>query len=315
MDASDDVTEFTGLTDTPGAYTSFGSYVVRVTGGEDGLEFVDPGDVGINYWDSDSGVLSPITSGDVIAATSAAQTVATFTATGANAALRAGGTTNYMSIDTNGNLIVTAGYGLDTRTAGELKLGTTNANAITIGQDGMTTTVAGNLTLTTGRTLTINGDVFTDLTGNGLTVSSNALTLLTDETDAKASGLTLGASGLSLLRTCGSGEILKWDSTNGWECSVDSTSAGGGSGDLWTLTGGGLMYPNETFYSISLGGTSTSSATFYVDSITGNATMSGTLGIGTVNQVTSFDNQLLTLEDGTGLKFVNTSNLGYGCIR
>jgi hypothetical protein len=60
MDASDDVTEFTGLTDTPGAYTGFGNYLVRVAGAEGGLEFVDAASVGTNYWDRTDGVLTPL---------------------------------------------------------------------------------------------------------------------------------------------------------------------------------------------------------------------------------------------------------------
>jgi hypothetical protein len=41
--SGDFVEAFTDLSDVPSSYTSFGNYLVRVTGAEDGLEFVDPG--------------------------------------------------------------------------------------------------------------------------------------------------------------------------------------------------------------------------------------------------------------------------------
>ncbi|MBU0618622.1 hypothetical protein KKD62_00125, partial [Patescibacteria group bacterium] len=50
---------------------------------------------GTNYWDRTSGVLSPATVGDVLAATASATTVATLTASGSNLALRAGDANDY----------------------------------------------------------------------------------------------------------------------------------------------------------------------------------------------------------------------------
>jgi hypothetical protein len=61
------------------------------------------GSVGTNYWSKIAGVLSPALA-EPLAATSAATTVATFTSTGTNAALRAGGATDYLTVDQNGDL-------------------------------------------------------------------------------------------------------------------------------------------------------------------------------------------------------------------
>ena len=50
--ASDDVTAFTGLSDTPSSYSGSGSYLVRVNSGATGLEFVDSSTIGgISRWD------------------------------------------------------------------------------------------------------------------------------------------------------------------------------------------------------------------------------------------------------------------------
>jgi excisionase family DNA binding protein len=109
---------FLQLTDTPGNYTDQAGMLVRVVAGENGLEFVDPATVGINYWNRLAGVLSPITEGDAIAATSAATTVATFTSTGTVDALRAGGVSTYLTIDNAGNLSTSGTTGITLTGAG-----------------------------------------------------------------------------------------------------------------------------------------------------------------------------------------------------
>lgn len=67
-----------------------------------------------------------------------------------------------------GNITINAGAKTGTGNDGTLSLGTANTSAITLGQ---------NTTLTTGKSLTINGDAFTDLTGSGLTIDTGALTV------------------------------------------------------------------------------------------------------------------------------------------
>ncbi|QQS44617.1 MerR family DNA-binding transcriptional regulator [Candidatus Roizmanbacteria bacterium] len=55
QNASDDVTAFTGLSDTPSSYSGQAARVVRVNAGGTGLEFVDPATLGTNYWGRNSG--------------------------------------------------------------------------------------------------------------------------------------------------------------------------------------------------------------------------------------------------------------------
>src|SRR5690606_452823 len=85
------------------------------------------------------------------------------------------------------------------------------------------TTLNGGLTLEVGDTFTINGDAFTDLTGNGLQVSSNALTLAIQA----GKGLEVDANGLSLI-DCSAGEILKYNGSSQWVCTADAGSDGVG---------------------------------------------------------------------------------------
>nr|MBP7118871.1 helix-turn-helix domain-containing protein [Candidatus Woesebacteria bacterium] len=78
--------------------------------------------------------------------------------------------------------------------------------------------------------LIINSDTFTDLTGNGLQVSGNTLTLsLPTATDALSSttstgsGLEVLSTGLTLLQGCSTGQVLKWNEANdSWECGNDT---------------------------------------------------------------------------------------------
>ena len=108
----------------------------------------------LGYWQRGTGILYPNTLTDGLAATTSATTVATFTATGSNDALRVGGNTNYHTVDVNGNLtFVNAGVATITgpttgltidATTGAMNFGTSaNARTITIG----------NVTTTTGLAL------------------------------------------------------------------------------------------------------------------------------------------------------------------
>lgn len=90
-------------------------------------------------------------------------------------------------------------------------------------------TFNGNLTLQTGDTLTINGQGFTDLTGNGLILSGSTLavdvaTAGTVAGTGSNSGLVVAADGVSLLRGCANNQILKWSTTGPqWNCAADNT--------------------------------------------------------------------------------------------
>lgn len=81
--------------------------------------------------------------------------------------------------------------------------------------------------------VTVNSEAISDFTGNGLTLSSGALTISTltasdglSSTVSNGSGLEALSSGLGLLQGCANGEILKWNESNdSWECSADSGAA------------------------------------------------------------------------------------------
>ncbi len=99
------------------------------------------------------------------------------------------------------------------------------------------TTLNGGLAIETGDTITFNGDAFTDLTGNGLQVSTNVLTLMVQS----SKGLEVDGNGLSLI-DCVSGEILKYNGSNQWVCATDAGS--GGLGDDVSVNGTGASGAN-----------------------------------------------------------------------
>ncbi|QQS39313.1 MerR family DNA-binding transcriptional regulator [Candidatus Woesebacteria bacterium] len=81
--------------------------------------------------------------------------------------------------------------------------------------------------------ITINSETISDFTGDGLTLSANALTIQTitatnglSSTVSNGSGLEVFAGGIGLLQGCANGEVLKWNEANdSWECSTDSGAA------------------------------------------------------------------------------------------
>lgn len=177
---------------------------------------------------------------------------------------------NGLTVQSNGANILT----LDTGGAAALDIGRVNTSGITIGKSGTTTTIDGGLTVTTGRTFTFNTDAFTDLTGNGLAVSSNALIVnLTSSGNtgltSSNSGLEVGSSGLTLLKGCSDGQLLEYTDAGGWACANDDSSAGGGGGSNWTLANGALR-PNNNTADLLIGGTSTGSAKFAFMNLNGN---------------------------------------------
>ncbi len=99
-------------------------------------------------------------------------------------------------------------------------------SGITLAGDGGT-----NQTLADGSTVTIagsNGVSTAAGSTNLLTISLNLPTSGTSSETASNSGFELSSSGLSLLRGCSDGELLKWDSlTEGWQCGADNSSTSG----------------------------------------------------------------------------------------
>ena len=196
------------------------------------------------------------------------------------------GTTGATYLTGDGNLATTLNKNL---TIGGTTTGTVILDS---GTGGITlsdlTTATAGLTVTAGQNFTINSDVFTDLTGNGLAVSSNALTvnLLTS---ADGTGSTSNNSGLefqgtsnnalALLQGCSDGQILKWNiSTSVWYCANDQGAGSGSS--KWTETTN-LLYPNTATVDVLFGGSSTASAKFAFTGVNlgvPTASISGTTG-------------------------------------
>jgi hypothetical protein len=183
-------------------------------------------------------------------------------------------TSGFGSIDTGADNITTTGSvfanDYDRTTAGALTFGNTNAtsvsvcnsaacdtitlgtnadaDSITIGDASDTVALnATNWSITSGgagtfASITRGGDTITDFTGNGLTVSTGALTVLVapsadalSGTTSSGSGLEVLSSGLAMLQGCADGQVLKWnETTDVWECSADNS----GGASSFTSSGG-----------------------------------------------------------------------------
>jgi|GEM_PF-2314617 len=89
-----------------------------------------------------------------------------------------------------------------------------------------TSTTVQNFTVTTGRTLTVNGDAITDLTGNGLEVNTNALSIKLNEATLGYSGLNLSSSGVKL-KDCSDQQVLKFITATNWTCAADNGAGPG----------------------------------------------------------------------------------------
>jgi hypothetical protein len=95
----------------------------------------------------------------------------------------------------------------------------------------------GNLTV--GDALVLGGDTVSDLTGSGLTLTSEELGINLTTTGgggatSSNSGLEVGSDGLSLLKGCANNQILVWsDGGEIWQCM--NQSGGGGSSGITTL--------------------------------------------------------------------------------
>ena len=117
---------------------------------------------------------------------------------------------------------------------GLLALDTLNSR-IGIGTTTPTTTLdvvgtgkfSGLLTASSG--LSINSETVTDFSGSGIVVTGNALTVNltssgTTGSTSSNSGLEVAAAGLTLLKGCTDGELLKYTDAGGWACAADSNT-------------------------------------------------------------------------------------------
>jgi len=195
---------------------------------------------------------------------------------------------------------IAEGLTLDTNGGAALNIGNSNATSLVFGNSSNnptftfnngtgtisfggsgTTTFSGGLTITAGKTFTFNSDAFTDLTGNGLTDSSNALTLLLTTSGNTAntssnSGLELSSSGLRLLGGCSTGQVLQYNtSTSVWACGSVASGT-----NYWQSSSPGTIDELNNTMDLLLGGTSTNSADFaFMGVNTGTPTASISSGL------------------------------------
>ena len=124
--------------------------------------------------------------------------------------------------------------------------------------------------------------------GNGIQVTADDVAVKL----ASGSGLVADATGLSLLRSCTNGQLLKWNATaNTWACAADDNTASGGT--LTSITAGtGLT-----------GGTITTAGTIAVDVGT------------TANKIVQLDSSAkLPAVDGSLLTGLSATNLTSGTV-
>ncbi|MBI2029972.1 site-specific integrase [Candidatus Gottesmanbacteria bacterium] len=154
------------------------------------------------YWTRDAGNVYPATVNDTVSATSSAATVATFTATGSNNALRVGSNTNYLLIDASGNitsnlttLTIDAGGTVDVTDV-------LNANSITSDAGvsiaaSQSYTGSGAVSLTSADTTTLTVDSGTT-GGLNIGTGSNAKTItLGNTTTSTALNFDTGTGGIN----------------------------------------------------------------------------------------------------------------------
>ncbi len=211
--------------------------------------------------------------------------------------LGVGTTTPAYKLDVAGSTNLSSGStykinGTDVLSASGLGVGVTASSLTSVGPLGnltVTGAIVGNggLTLATGQTFTMNGDAFTDLTGSGIIISGNALTigLTTSGTTGSTSsnsGLEVGSAGLTLLKGCTDGELLKYTDAGGWACSadIDTDTNSAGFTDF-----GSIVALTTTADSVGIGTSSPANKL----SVVGTADISGNLGIGTTTPAYKLD--------------------------
>ena len=211
-----------------------------------------------------------------------------------------------------------------TTTANIFQLQDNATDVLTVADGGAVTAAAlitanGGLTVEVGDTLTVNGDGFTDLTGNGLQATANALTLLLQANK----GLEVDGNGLSLI-DCTTNEILKYDGSNQWVCAAD----GGGTGvttvgtiDTQTKSANGAVITGtsivlQTADATFPGLVSTGTQTFAGDK-TFTGLINGQLGVtisGATINLNNNSNFATNINTGTSTGAVNIGNSAAGTI-
>ncbi|KKU55709.1 MAG: hypothetical protein UX78_C0017G0012, partial [Candidatus Amesbacteria bacterium GW2011_GWA2_47_11] len=171
-------------------------------------------------WQRNSGALAPLNITDDLLLGGTSTASATFQVISSTGSITTAGdlALNGSDLTSDSNLTLNA--------AGYTRIGDTGTPGSATGDDDLY--VEGDLEIDAA--LILGSDSITDITGNGLIVSSSALTInLPSATDAlssttsSGSGLEALSAGLTLLQGCSDAQILKWnETTDVWECASDS---------------------------------------------------------------------------------------------
>jgi hypothetical protein len=170
---------------------------------------------------------------------------------------------DFTNFDVAGNGNVTAGtYNGQTISSSANLTGSLTVAGLTV--------LNGGLTVEAGDTLTFNGDAFTDLTGNGLQVTTNVLTLLVQSNK----GLEVDSNGLSLI-DCADGQILKYNGSNQWACATD-TDTDTDTGDEVSVNGSAANGANFIDTTVSA---STAGVTYSINNVSNPDDISLTVSV------------------------------------
>ncbi|MGB4966083.1 MAG: hypothetical protein WBO77_03175, partial [Microgenomates group bacterium] len=207
-----------------------------------------------------------------------------------NSRIGIGTTTPTQKLDVVGNVNVSSGStykiaGTDVLSGSTLGSGVTASSLTSVGT--LTNLGVGN-SGSFGGGILVGGETLTDFTGNGVTLSSGALTVNltssgTTGSTSSNSGLEVGSAGLTLLKGCTDGELLKYTDASGWACATDTdTNTGNVSG---FTDFGSIVALTTTADNLGVG---TSSPTNKL-SVVGTADISGNLGVGTTTPAFKLD--------------------------
>lgn len=224
---------------------------VLTSGGAGAPTWTNPSTLGTNYWARTAqGILVPVTLNDGVAATTSATTALTATQqNGSLLAARLGGTTNYLTVNANGNIAftnaggssITSSAGLAIDGTGAVTVGGTNATSTTVGRAGTTSTVNGDNIVLGSQADATNEAVRAD---RSLTISQETSGNVTITNSGTGQDLTANRS---------------W--TLGWTGQLAATRGGTGYG---SYTVGDMLYAD-----------STTSLARLADVATGNVMLSG----------------------------------------
>lgn len=164
------------------------------------------------------------------------------------------------------------------------------ASNLAVGGTQTTTGLAtfnGGLILQTGDTLNINGDAVTDLTGNGLQVTTGALTLALQANK----GLEVDASGLSLI-DCADTQVLKYNASNQWACANDNGGSGSGVDTVGVIdsqakSANGAVISATTIFLQTADASFPGLVSTAAQTFAGAKTFSSTLAVGTLGSANS----------------------------